>query len=87
MQGLRLASYMSEDMAGIAEDARYDLYAVSNHYGNLVGGHYTVYCLANADTAGKKQWLQLNDEAVSHLSKDAVVTPAAYMLFYCRRDR
>jgi ubiquitin C-terminal hydrolase len=25
-------------------NAVYDLYAVSNHYGSLNGGHYTAYC-------------------------------------------
>ena len=74
-------------MAVVADDANYDLYAVSNHYGNLVGGHYTSYCRANSDVPGKQQWLQLNDEAVMRISqKDLVASPAAYMLFYCRRD-
>ena len=67
------------------EQPSYELYAVSNHYGNLVGGHYTVFCRANTDTPGKRQWLQLNDEAVLRIAqKESVVSPNAYMLFYCR---
>lgn len=85
LQGLKLGPFMSEDVAGVAEDPNYDLYAVSNHYGNLVGGHYSVYCLSNAPEGGKKQWLCLNDETVTRQTKDQIVTAAAYMLFYCQR--
>ena len=88
VQGLKMGSYMSEDAAaGFAEDPSYDLYAVSNHFGNLVGGHYTTFCRANSEAAGRRQWLLLNDEAVARLtSKDQVACPNAYMLFYCRKD-
>ena len=38
---------MSEE-SGLSEAAAggYELFAVSNHYGNLVGGHYTAFCKA-----------------------------------------
>jgi ubiquitin C-terminal hydrolase len=56
---------------------KYDLYAVSNHSGNCIGGHYYAYC-KNADN----QWYQYDDNVVSTLSKDKVVSEAAYCLFY-----
>jgi len=34
----------------------YDLFAVSNHYGQLLGGHYTAYA-KNGDT-----WYRFNDD-------------------------
>lgn len=30
-------------MDGIKKPVIYDLFAVSNHYGNMTGGHYTAY--------------------------------------------
>jgi ubiquitin carboxyl-terminal hydrolase 4/11/15 len=42
----------------------YDLYAVSNHFGSLNGGHYTAYgynSIAN-------RWYEFNDSSVSSVS-------------------
>jgi ubiquitin carboxyl-terminal hydrolase 4/11 len=58
----------------------YDLYAVSNHYGGMGGGHYTAY--------GKNgsQWLDFNDSSVREVSRESIQGSSAYMLFYKRRD-
>ncbi len=59
----------------------YDLYGVSNHYGQLQGGHYTAY----AKNDGK--WYRFNDDEVEEIENEAsIVSPAAYNLFYARRD-
>lgn len=58
----------------------YDLYAVSNHYGGLGGGHYTAYC--HVDGQG---WADFNDSNVSPERADNVQSSAAYLLFYRRR--
>ena len=61
----------------------YDLYAVSNHYGSLNGGHYTAYGL-NALT---NKWYDFNDSSVSNVhSQDNIVSPGAYLLFYRKRE-
>ncbi|XP_028680996.1 ubiquitin carboxyl-terminal hydrolase 4 [Erpetoichthys calabaricus] len=60
----------------------YDLIAVSNHYGGMGGGHYTAYAKNKAD--GK--WYYFDDNSVSSASEDQIVTKAAYVLFYQRRD-
>ncbi|XP_010879863.2 ubiquitin carboxyl-terminal hydrolase 4 [Esox lucius] len=60
----------------------YDLIAVSNHYGGMGGGHYTAYGKNKAD--GK--WHYFDDNSVSAASEDQIVTKAAYVLFYQRRD-
>ncbi|XP_007253331.3 ubiquitin carboxyl-terminal hydrolase 4 [Astyanax mexicanus] len=60
----------------------YDLVAVSNHYGGMGGGHYTAYAKNKVD--GK--WYYFDDSSVSSASEDQIVTKAAYVLFYQRRD-
>jgi len=59
----------------------YQLYAVSNHYGLMGGGHYTAYCLHRD---GK--WYEYNDSIVKEISPEDVKTAAAYVLFYRRTD-
>jgi hypothetical protein len=59
----------------------YDLYAISNHSGNLGGGHYTAYCRNSED--GK--WYSHNDSSVRTVNGPDVVSSDAYVLFYQRR--
>nr|CAB3267545.1 ubiquitin carboxyl-terminal hydrolase 15 [Phallusia mammillata] len=61
---------------------RYNLIAVSNHYGGLGGGHYTAYAKNSVDN----EWHYFDDSSVSPSSEDRVVTKAAYMLVYQRQD-
>ena len=58
----------------------YDLFAVSNHFGQLQAGHYTAI-VKNDD-----KWFQFNDHKISQI-RDAsqIVTSSAYILFYKRR--
>lgn len=57
----------------------YDLYAVCNHMGGVMGGHYTAY--AKKDNV----WYHCNDQSVSQIDANVVVSPAAYCLFYRSR--
>ena len=59
----------------------YDLYAVSNHFGSLNGGHYTAYAQNPID----KKWYEFDDSDVSKIDGSSAVTKAAYVLFYRRR--
>lgn len=59
---------------------KYDLYAVSQHYGGCGGGHYTAIC-KNGD-----KWYDYNDSSVSSAGKKDIVSSAAYVLFYRRKD-
>ena len=63
------------------DHCKYDLFAVSQHYGSTGGGHYTAVC-KNFD--GK--WYDYNDSSVSSCSANNVVSSAAYVLFYRRRN-
>ena len=57
---------------------KYNLIGVINHYGGSSFGHYTAYCL-NDD-----QWFEYNDESVSIIRENNIVSSAAYVLFYKR---
>lgn len=59
----------------------YDLYAVCNHSGSVLGGHYTSF-VKNAN--GK--WYHYNDTSVSEVSLDQQIkTPKAYCFFYRKK--
>ncbi|KAJ8382764.1 hypothetical protein SKAU_G00035420 [Synaphobranchus kaupii] len=60
----------------------YDLIAVSNHYGGLGGGHYTAF----AKNKDNDKWYYFDDSSVSSANGDQIVSKAAYVLFYQRRD-
>jgi len=62
--------------------AIYDLYAVSNHFGGMGGGHYTAYARHRDDN----NWYRYDDSSVSPASVNEIVSRAAYVLFYKRRD-
>ena len=60
----------------------YDCYAVSNHFGNVGFGHYTAY----ARNEKTQRWYCFDDSSVSEVNPGAVITEAAYLLFYKKRD-
>ncbi|XP_053615407.1 ubiquitin carboxyl-terminal hydrolase 8 isoform X2 [Plodia interpunctella] len=68
----------------------YNLYAVSNHYGSMEGGHYTAYCKNTAcfkNTSYCKsnvfgKWYKFDDHVVTEISSSEVKSSAAYILFY-----
>jgi hypothetical protein len=60
----------------------YDLFAVCNHRGSMLNGHYTAYC-KNPIT---EKWFCYDDHLVSEIDSSRVCTPDAYILFYKRRD-
>lgn len=55
----------------------YNLYAVCNHSGGVMGGHYTAY-IKNANG----RWYHFNDTSVSEIGPMEVVSSKAYVLFY-----
>jgi hypothetical protein len=60
----------------------YDLFAVSNHYGGLGGGHYTAFAKNQMD----KKWYDFNDSRVTSASPGDIESAAAYLLFYKQRE-
>ncbi|KAG5843993.1 ubiquitin carboxyl-terminal hydrolase 2-like [Anguilla rostrata] len=74
LRDLDLRELASESSA----DAVYNLYAVSNHSGTTLGGHYTAYC--RNPTLG--EWYNFNDSRVTPMSSSQVRSSDAYVLFY-----
>lgn len=57
---------------------KYDLYAICNHSGGPMGGHYTSYIKTI-----QGEWIHYNDTNVTrNMNKSKLVTPKAYCLFY-----
>ena len=59
---------------------KYDLFAVSQHYGSCRGGHYTAIC------QNFGSWYSYNDSSVSLADENDIVNNAAYVLFYRRQS-
>ncbi|XP_061571267.1 ubiquitin carboxyl-terminal hydrolase 15-like isoform X3 [Cololabis saira] len=79
LSDLDMSEFLIDPNAG---PCRYDLIAVSNHYGGMGGGHYTAYAKNKDD--GK--WYNYDDSSVSPVSEDQIVSKAGYVLFYQRQD-
>ena len=56
----------------------YDLFAVSNHYGGMGGGHYVAY----GQNYFNKRWYKFDDSSVQEINEDQVVKESGYVLFY-----
>lgn len=60
---------------------KYDLYAVCNHSGSVMGGHYTVF-IKNAN----EKWYLYNDTSVTEVPiLQSIISPKAYCLFYRKK--
>ena len=57
---------------------RFQLFAVSNHYGTMNAGHYTAYCKNPA----YDKWFKFDDQDVMEVNATQVCSAAAYILFY-----
>lgn len=60
---------MSNFVVGPKFTSRYNLHAVSNHYGTMHGGHYTAFCKSVYD----KKWYKFDDQYVTEMSPREVV--------------
>ncbi|KAL3628125.1 hypothetical protein CASFOL_027171 [Castilleja foliolosa] len=60
--------------------SRYKLYAVSNHYGGMGGGHYTAFAKHNR----VDRWYEFDDSHVSSVTEEQIKSHSAYVLFYKR---
>jgi ubiquitin C-terminal hydrolase len=68
---------MSKYIINKSREYKYELYAISNHYGTMNNGHYYSYIKKN------NIWYNFNDEKVSKLNNnDHINNEYAYLLFY-----
>eukprot|EP00041_Stephanoeca_diplocostata_P030259 m.910458 g.910458 ORF g.910458 m.910458 type:complete len:1322 (+) comp23723_c0_seq3:81-4046(+) len=73
---------MAEHCKGTATgSSQYNLFAVSNHFGNLEGGHYTAYCKNVFD----HMWYDFNDSTVTR-TNGPICTKESYVLMYSSLD-
>ncbi|XP_030197526.1 ubiquitin carboxyl-terminal hydrolase 15 isoform X4 [Gadus morhua] len=79
LSDLDMSEFLINPNAG---PCRYDLIAVSNHYGGMGGGHYTAYAKNKEDM----KWYNFDDSSVSPANHDQIVSKAGYVLFYQRQD-
>ncbi|GAA0183391.1 cysteine protease [Lithospermum erythrorhizon] len=80
VQNLDLSKYVKcEDASGMSHI--YNMYAISNHYGGLAGGHYTAHSKCKDG-----RWYHFDDSYVSSVEESEVNSSAAYVLFYERVD-
>ena len=71
IQGLDMSAFC------LSEGGIYDLYAISNHYGSLGGGHYTAFA------KNRGEWFHFDDSRVSKVREESqIISKAAYVLFY-----
>ncbi|KAI1320905.1 ubiquitin-specific protease doa4 [Mortierella claussenii] len=79
---LDLTSYLPKRSdGGAADPAIYDLYAVSNHSGEVSSGHYTACVRGESPNS----WINFDDSRVSPCDKSVAVSEHGYTLFYVRR--
>lgn len=80
---LQVSKWIINDLTETGKPVLYDLYAVTNHFGGLGGGHYTAFAKNKFDN----QWYNFDDSNVSVVSnpEQAIITTAAYVLFYKKR--
>jgi len=78
LTGLNLSKYVS---GYNAKQYVYDLYAVCNHTGGTMGGHYTSYVKTR-----EGEWNHYNDTHVErNISENKIVSTKAYCMFYRKR--
>jgi ubiquitin carboxyl-terminal hydrolase 4/11/15 len=70
----------TQDSRHPGQQTKYELYAVSNHYGGLGGGHYT----ATTQHFMTGQWYEYDDAEAHKILEKEVQSSAAYVLFYRR---
>eukprot|EP00762_Andalucia_godoyi_P003387 ANDGO_06591.mRNA.1 Putative ubiquitin carboxyl-terminal hydrolase 11 len=87
VEGLDVSPYLDSAAHGVtdASDTVYDLFATSNHFGSLSGGHYTASALSGKDE--NVSWYKFDDSWVAAANQRDLDSPSAYVLFYRRRHR
>ena len=75
-----MGKYISENKLD-RDFSKYDLFAVSRHFGGTGGGHYTAIC-KNYDG----NWYYYDDSKCTKISEKEICNENAYVLFYRKRD-
>ncbi|XP_067203764.1 ubiquitin carboxyl-terminal hydrolase 8-like isoform X2 [Linepithema humile] len=75
-----VAETKKANMTNNIRNYNYTLYAMSNHFGTMDGGHYTAFC----KNATQNKWYKYDDQTVTEVSPSLVKSQnaSAYLLFY-----
>ncbi len=79
IEGLDISPYLSTPELGMP---KYNLFAVTEHYGSLSGGHYVAVCRS----FWKKGWVAYDDSTLGLVKPEDVTNKNGYVLFYHRED-
>jgi ubiquitin C-terminal hydrolase len=74
IDALRLDDYLHSNAP--QQKTLFSLYAVTNHTGTLNSGHYTSF------VRSQHRWLKFDDDFVSEVSREALQSNKAFVLFY-----
>ncbi|CAG9821183.1 unnamed protein product [Phaedon cochleariae] len=74
LKGLDMRPYLHSDC--VSKVSNYELFSVICHHGTAGGGHYTCFALNSG------QWYEFDDQCVTKVAADKVLTCEAYVLFY-----
>ena len=91
LEGLDVNVHCASQQGGsmVVDDhvpAIYDCFAVVNHFGRMGFGHYTAFARPWDETGISQDWALFDDSRVQNVDDPrAVISPAAYVLFYRRR--
>uniref|UniRef100_A0A0L8FQP6 ubiquitinyl hydrolase 1 n=1 Tax=Octopus bimaculoides TaxID=37653 RepID=A0A0L8FQP6_OCTBM len=80
LEGLNMKPYLHKDCQD--EVTSYDLMSVICHHGTAGGGHYTAYCLNYVN----EQWYEFDDQYVTEVDFQQVLSSSAYVLFYRKQN-
>ncbi|KAH9253269.1 hypothetical protein BASA83_002618 [Batrachochytrium salamandrivorans] len=84
--GLDLTSYVMPKISHFGAPSEpsksfsYNLFALSNHFGGLSGGHYTAQVKNNP----QQKWYNFDDSRISNVEENGIQSEAAYILLYAR---
>ena len=69
---------LNDFIVGKNDDKKYiyELFAVNQHFGISIGGHYTALC------KNGNKWYDFDDEDVTEINDNRLVSSNAYLLFY-----
>ena len=69
---------LNDFIVGKNDDKKYiyELFAVNQHFGISIGGHYTALC------KNGNKWYDFDDEDVTEINENRLVSSNAYLLFY-----
>lgn len=65
-----------------SDNYQYELYAIVNHFGNIIGGHYTSFGKYFND----QSWYHFDDSNVTKVDENSIKTSSAYVLCYKKKQ-